>query len=314
MPSSSLTTNCSKFQGMFPPIVTPLAQPDQIDEAGCERLLEHLIAGGVDGIFLLGSSGEIASLSHRLRAELIHQVCQIVNQRVPVLVGITDNSVVETNKLAQAAAEAGADGVVLTTPFYFSVSQAELVTYVKAILQETELPLLLYNMPAMTKVWFEVETVAELAQIEQIVGIKDSSQDIQYYRKLTSLKSIRPDWAFFIGHEALLAESLFAGGTGGVNLGTNLFPHLFANLMQAHRDQDVLSVKKYQAKIDQIETLYNVADRSLPLLPLIAITKTALSIMGICDDRLASPHHRCTAEQRQQAAIVLERLNTELCG
>ncbi|EAQ81405.1 dihydrodipicolinate synthase DapA [Blastopirellula marina DSM 3645] len=297
---------------MFPPIVTPLAGPDQIDEAGCERLLEHLIAGGVDGIFLLGSSGEIASLSHRLRAEFVQKACQIVNRRAPVLVGITDNSIVETNRLAQAAAEAGADGIVLTTPFYFSVSQAELVTYVQAVLQETELPLLLYNMPAMTKLWFEFETVAELAQIEQIVGIKDSSQDINYYRKLTSLKSIRPDWAFFIGHETLLAESLHAGGTGGVNLGTNLFPRLFANLMQAHRANDVSLVKSYQTKINQIEALYNVADRSLPLLPLIAITKTALSIMGICDDRLASPHHRCTAEQRQQAAIVLERLNTEL--
>ncbi|MFI4874893.1 MAG: dihydrodipicolinate synthase family protein [Blastopirellula sp. JB062] len=307
-----LSPESPRFQGIYPPIVTPLTQEGRLDETGCRRLLEHLIDGGVDGIFLLGSSGEIASLSHMLRAELVRLTCQIVDRRVPVLVGVTDNSVVETNRLVKAAAEAGADGVVLTTPFYFTVSQAELIAYVKAVLQETDLPLLLYNMPAMTKVWYEIDTVAELAQIDQIVGIKDSSQDMAYYRDLTSLKSIRPDWSFFIGHEALLAESLHAGGTGGVNLGTNLFPRLFANLMRAYRNQDEMLVKECQGKIDRLESLYRIADRSLPLLPLVAVTKAALSILGICEDHLAAPHQRCTDEQRSEATIALERLSADL--
>ncbi|QDV70480.1 putative 2-keto-3-deoxy-galactonate aldolase YagE [Rosistilla carotiformis] len=301
-----------RFQGNIPPIVTPLVEDDRLDDAGCERLLEHLIAGGVDGIFVLGSSGEIVSLSHQLRADFVRKTCRIVNRRVPVLVGITDNSVVETRRLARVAAEAGADAVVLTTPFYYPVNQRELKTFVHCVLQGTDLPLLLYNMPAMTKLWFEAETVAELAQIEQIVGVKDSSQDIDYFRKLVGLKSVRPDWTFLIGHETLLAESLHAGGTGGVNLGTNLFPHVFAKLMQAHRSGDDASVRDFQAKIDALAPIYKIADSSAPLLPLIGITKTALSIMGICSDRLAPPHQACTPEQRQELVKVIEQLKTTL--
>ncbi|MEW4562450.1 dihydrodipicolinate synthase family protein [Bremerella sp. JC770] len=312
MTATNKSSAAVSFQGIIPPIVTPLADDDRLDLAGCERLLEHQITGKVDGLFLLGSSGEIASLSHQLRAEFVRAACRMVNGRVPILVGITDTSLVETIHLARVAEEAGADGVVLTTPYYYPVNQAELMTFVKAVLPATRLPLLLYNMPAMTKLWFHLETVAELAQIEQIVGIKDSSQDIEYFRGLTELKSVRPDWTFLIGHETLLAESLAIGGTGGVNLGTNLFPTLFSELMTAHRAQDDALVKEYQAKIDLLEAIYDVADRTLPLLPLIGVTKTALSILGICDDRLAPPHHRCTPEQRQRLSEVLRQLKTTL--
>ncbi|QDS89924.1 putative 2-keto-3-deoxy-galactonate aldolase YagE [Rosistilla ulvae] len=312
MPSSLPTQQSSRFQGTIPPIVTPLADDDRLDDAGCERLLEHLIEGGVDGIFLLGSSGEIVSLSQQLRADFVRKACRIINQRVPVFVGITDNSVVETKRFAQVASDAGADAVVLTTPFYYPIDQSELKTFVQSVLQGTDLPLLLYNMPAMTKLWFEAETVAELAQMDQIVGIKDSSQDLDYFRQLTSLKSVRPDWTFLIGHETLLAESLRVGGTGGVNLGTNLFPSLFSSLMQAHRANDDAAVQGLQTKIDSLAPIYKIANSSSPLLPLIGITKTALSIMGICNDRLAPPHHPCTPEQRQQLTAVIERLKTTL--
>ncbi|MBA2114137.1 dihydrodipicolinate synthase family protein [Bremerella alba] len=312
MTPSHKPTDLPSFQGIIPPIVTPLADNDHLDISGCERLVEFLIEGGVDGLFILGSSGEIASLSHNLRAKFVREICRMVNRRIPVLVGITDNSVVETVQLARAAEEAGADGVVLTTPFYYPVNQAELKTFVQSVLSETKLPLLLYNMPAMTKLSFAVETVAELAQIDQIVGIKDSSQDIEYFRRLTKLKSVRPDWTFLIGHETLLAESLAAGGTGGVNLGTNLFPKLFSDLMIAHRNRDEALMKDYQGKIDQLEAIYNIADRSLPLLPLIGVTKTALSILGVCEDRMALPHQGCTHEQRHRLTEELERLKTTL--
>ena len=312
MPSSPTTQPPSRFQGIVPPIVTPLADDDRLDDSGCERLLEHQIEGGVDAIFLLGSSGEIVSLSHQLRADFVHKACRIVNRRVPVLVGITDNSVVETKRLAQVAADAGADAVVLTTPFYYPVDQAELKTFVQSVLQGIDLPLLLYNMPAMTKLWFAPETVAELAQIDQIVGIKDSSQNLDYFRQLTSLKSIRPDWTFLIGHETLLADSLRVGGTGGVNLGTNLFPKLFSRLMQAHRENDDAAVQGLQTKIDALAPIYEIANSSAPLLPLIGITKTALSILGICNDHLAPPHRPCTPEQRQQLTVVLEQLKSTL--
>src|SRR5688572_23145391 len=102
-----------KIRGMIPPLVTPLSDHDSLDREGLERLLEHVIDGGVDGIFILGTTGEAPSLSYRLRRELTQATCSIVNKRIPVLVGVTDTSAVESSRLAAWASECGADAVVL---------------------------------------------------------------------------------------------------------------------------------------------------------------------------------------------------------
>src|SRR6056297_1794166 len=112
--------------GLIVPLVTPLADYDQIDRPGTQRLLQHVISGGVEGIFILGTTGEAPSLSYRVRREFIELVCQEVDHRVPVLVGLTDTSFVETITLSQVAADAGADAAVLSTPYYFPAGQTEL--------------------------------------------------------------------------------------------------------------------------------------------------------------------------------------------
>src|SRR4051812_43501002 len=107
------------LEGIVPPLITPLLSHDQLNEPGLERLIEHVLAGGVHGLFILGTSGEAPSLSYRLRRELIARTCQLVAGRVPVLVGITDTSIVEALGVARSAAEAGAQAVVASTPYYF---------------------------------------------------------------------------------------------------------------------------------------------------------------------------------------------------
>src|SRR5947209_3616044 len=109
----------SKFHGIIPPLVTPLVDRDTLDYAGLQRLVKHVVGGGVHGIFLLGTTGEAPSLSYRLRRELITRVCELVEKRVPILVGITDTAFVESVALANHAAQAGASAVVLSTPYYF---------------------------------------------------------------------------------------------------------------------------------------------------------------------------------------------------
>ncbi len=128
-----------------------------------KRLIEHILAGGVRGLFILGTSGEAPGLSYRLRRELIERVCRQVNQRVPVLVGITDTSLVEAHQMAQHAADCGVSAVVSAPPYYFAASQEELVTFVEKLVAGLPLPLFLYNMPQMTKVQFTPETLRQVA-------------------------------------------------------------------------------------------------------------------------------------------------------
>src|SRR6185436_8956055 len=159
--------------------------------------------------------------------------CQIVRGRVPVLVGITDTSMVESVNLARHAAAAGAQALVTAAPYYFPEGQPELIDFVQDLVPQLPLPLYLYNMPQMTKVTFEPETIRQLTQIEGLVGLKDSSGDVNYYRQLVEVAKARPDWRVFVGPEHLLVETLRLGGHGGVNGGAQIDPHLLVGLYNA---------------------------------------------------------------------------------
>src|SRR5690554_2454801 len=130
--------------GIIPPLVTPLLDNDTLDVRGLERLIEHTISGGVHGIFILGTTGEFAGLSYKLRRELTERTCKLVKGRVPVLVGITDSAFTESLNLAKIAANCGADAVVLAPPYYFAASQPELLEYLQRIMAQMPLPLFLY--------------------------------------------------------------------------------------------------------------------------------------------------------------------------
>ena len=294
-----------RFHGIIPPLVTPLAARDVIDVEGTQRLLEHVIAGGVHGLFILGTTGEAPSLSYRLRREYVQLVCQIVGGRIPVLVGITDTSFVESLDLARFAQQAGASGVVLSTPYYFPAGQTELMQYVQHVIAELPLPLMLYNMPSLTKVWFEVDTLEKLCHHPQIVGIKDSSGDIDYFRQIVKLKQRRPDWSIMIGPEHLTAEAIALGGDGGVNGGANIFPELFVALYQAAIDGDSQQVDVLNRRIEKLQQIYTVGKYASRF---IKATKCALSIRGICSDHMAEPFNHFLPPERARVAEILARL------
>ncbi|MEQ1827286.1 MAG: dihydrodipicolinate synthase family protein [Pirellula sp.] len=292
-------------KGIVPPLVTPLVDRDELDQTGLERLLEHVIAGGVDGVFILGTTGEAPSLSYRLRRELIDRVTSVIAGRIPVLVGITDTSFVESVRLADHAKRAGAAAVVLSTPYYFPAGQTELTGYVENLVPELELPLVLYNMPSLTKVWFEIETLERLAAIEQIIGVKDSSGDLGYFEKAVGLKRIRPDWSIMIGPEAKLPEAMRLGGDGGVAGGANVFPDLFVECYQACVANDRNRIDAAQSAINALQQIYDVGKYASRY---IKATKCSLSLLGICDDFMAEPFHRFRAPERQRVEAILESL------
>src|SRR5579863_2484668 len=219
--------------GIVPPMVTPLRGRDELDLPGLERLIEHILSGGVNGLFILGTTGEGPSLSYQLRRDLIQRVCQQVNNRVPILVGITDTAFVESFNIAHSAADSGASAVVLAPPYYLPEAQPELHEYLEHLVPELPLPLYIYNMPALTKVHFELDTVRRAMDEPRIIGFKDSSGDLDYFKKAADLaKQHRPDWPVLIGPEEKLFDALQAGGHGGVSGGANLFPKLYVRLVE----------------------------------------------------------------------------------
>ena len=278
------------LRGIIPPLVTPLLDRDTLDAAGLERLIEHILAGGVHGLFVLGTTGEAPSLSYRLRYEVIERVCGQVKGRVPVLVGITDTSFVESAKIARKAQDSGAQSVVLAPPYYFPAGQAELLEYLRHLTSELPLPVFLYNMPSYTKLVYEPETIRAAADFPGIAGIKDSSGNMIYFRRLQSLLKDHPDFSLLMGREELLAEVILLGGHGGVCGGANLIPELYVELYNAACSKDLPKVDVLHQKVMQLSNaIYNVGQYESSFLKGL---KCALSCIGICSDFMAEPFHR----------------------
>ncbi len=296
--------------GIVPPMITPLRDRDQLDVAGLERLIEHILAGGVSGLFILGTTGEGPSLSYRLRRELIERVCRQVNQRVPVLAGITDTSFVESVNVARCAADAGANAVVLAPPYYLPEAQPELQEYLDHLVPELPLPLFIYNMPALTKVHFELETIRRAMDEPRIIGFKDSSGDLDYFQQAVALIQQRPDWSVLIGPEEKLFASLQLGGHGGVSGGANLFPKLYVKLVEACQAGNPVRAQELQNQIQRVsDSFYRIGKYSSSIIKGI---KCVLACQGICDDFMAEPFHRLRAVERERVKTRLKEIEAEL--
>ena len=292
--------------GIVPPLLTPLLDRDTLDAAGLERLVEHVLAGGASGLFLLGTTGEGPSLSHRLRRDLVSRACAQVDGRASVLVGVTDTAFVETIELARHAARAGADALVIAPPYDMPQGQPELREYLGHLLAELPLPLFLYNMPPLTKVPFELETVRWALDQEGVSGLKDSSGDMAFFSRVVALARSRPDWPVLMGPEELLGPSVLAGGHGGVPGGANLFPRLYVALYRAARDGDLERTRDLQDRVSRVgERLYGFGRHPSATIKRI---KCAAACLGLASDFMAEPFHRFRETERHQVEAALEEL------
>ena len=294
------------LHGIITPMATPLASPDTLDRPAVERLLERLMAGGVSGVFLLGTTGEAPGLSYRLRSEFVDQVCSVVAGRVPVLASITDTSVVETLNFAEYACKAGASGLVLAPPYYFELSQPELLRYLERLTPQLPLPVYLYNIPSLTKTAFAPETVRAAADLTNVYGIKDSSGDMNYFAELIRQLADRSGFAILCGPEELLAEAMAMGAHGGICGGSNLWPELFVSLYRAASNRDTERIGRLQTMVAQIGSdVYNLRPEGSSYL---RGMKCALSVLGYCRNVLAEPYEPFGLAETEKIRATLRKL------
>jgi len=297
------------LRGIVPPLVTPLADAETLDRKGLERLVEHVLAGGVAGLFILGTTGEGPSLSYRLRQQTIDVVVEQVAGRVPVLVGITDTSYDESLSLAGYAADAGAQAVVLAPPCYYPAGQKDLARYLRRLAAACPLPLVLYNMPSHTKLPLHLDTVAQVLDTPNVVGMKDSSGDMVYFHQARRLTRQRPDWTLLVGPEELLAEAVLFGGDGGVCGGANVFPELYVAVYNAARAGQLDRLRALHDQVMRVASaLYTLGS------PGAAVTqgiKAALAVLGICNDRMAEPFAALDPDLRRVVEQRVRELRKE---
>ena len=286
-------------------MVTPITGRDQLDQAGLERLIEHILGGGVHGLFILGTTGEAPSLGYGLRRELIEHTCRQVDHRVPVLVGVTDTSYTESLSLARHAERCGADAVVIAPPYYFPAGQLELLEYFQSIVGAMPLPVMLYNIPACTKISIELDTLRNILEHPKVIGFKDSSGQMVYFHRAVRIFAGHPDKALLVGGEEMLAEAVLLGGDGCVCGGANLFPSLYVNQYNAACAGDLATVKRLHEILIRVTALYRIGRYTSSTIKGI---KCVLACMDICGDYMAEPFHSFREHEHKQVRKLLEEL------
>lgn len=271
--------NPMKIRGIVVPLVTPLTADERLDLDGLASLVEHVMSGGVHGIFILGTTGEGPNLSYAVRRDLIRESAKLVEGRVPLYVGVTDTAFEESVELGCLAADVGAQAAVFAPPYYFPLDGADLFHYTDAMVRSLPLPSILYNMPSMTKTAFPVALLWRFVESGRVVGIKDSSGDLKYYSEVCDLSRGSDEVSTLIGPEAQLIPSIALGGDGGVSGGANFFPGVFVKAFNCAVSGDEEACRVAQAEIDAIGHVYAAGHGAGRY---ISTTKYALECLGIC--------------------------------
>lgn len=305
-----MITEQQSVEGIVVPMVTPLARLEILDVPALECLIEHLIGGGANGLFILGSCGEGPSLSYRLRRDLISRTCWQVANRIPVWVGVTDCSSSEADMVSQHAADAGASGVVLSPPFYYLVSRSELISFTRNRIKRSPLPTILYNSPELTQLNFDAECLYQLSDEEKLLGIKDNSGSLSNFQSLLEAARVRSDWRVLIGSEQLLMPALQLGGHGGISECSNIFPQLFVKIYKLSRSMRSPDFDKLLIQLNTLCAIYKIAGGGTA--GAVKAIKTGLSVIGIGNGSMAEPLHKISKQSLESIRAIVQLLAKDL--
>jgi 4-hydroxy-tetrahydrodipicolinate synthase len=281
-------------------MISPLTSSGEADEVTVQFLVEHILAGGCTGLFILGGCGEGAWLTGRQRSGVTRAAVRAAAGRVPVLVGVMLPATGAAVEAARQAADEGADALVIGSPYYYAADSKMQQRHIEVTAEAVDLPILLYNIPQATNHTLSVEVVERLAHDERILGIKDSAGDFEAFMQFLAIKRTRPSFRVLQGNEALAAASLLQGGDGLVPGLGNVAPSLLVALRQAAAAGDVAACARLQSEIMDMGMLHTHG-HWLPAL------KAACAALGIGNGLPAAPFSPVTEAERQAIEVILKR-------
>jgi 4-hydroxy-tetrahydrodipicolinate synthase len=286
------------FRGVLTALVTPF-RDDAVDERALVELVELQIAAGVDGIVPCGSTGESATLSHAEHRRVVEVVVAAARGRVQVVAGTGSNSTREAIELTRHAKDAGADAALLISPYYNKPTQAGIVAHYAAIARETGLPLLAYNIPGRTASNILPETVARLADIEQVVGIKEACGDVAQIGRVIALRP--DDFSVLSGDDVLTLPVLALGGDGVISTASNVAPSEMVELVRAFRAGDIARARDLHYRLLPLFDALFAETNPIPV-------KGALALRGLIRDEIRLPLTRLSDPNRERLRVVLKEL------
>lgn len=287
------------IRGIIPPVATPMRDNEDLDLPRFRWFLDHLIQEGVHGLFVLGTNSEFYALDENEKQHVIATAVEHVHKRVPVFAGTGAESTREAVRLTKMAEREAADGVSVITPYFINPSQQEIYDHYRRIAECTSLPVILYNNPSMCGgVKIDVETVARLAQVPNIRGIKDSSGDLQNTNEYVRVVPL--GFSVMQGRDTLIYPSLLFGAGGAVPASANIAPGLAVEIFEAFQRGDHASAKAAQLRFNPIRLTLNLGTAP-------GGVKAALDLLGMSLGPSRSPIAPLSPDKRAKMRVALQQ-------
>ena len=283
------------FKGSLCALITPFSR-GRVDEKAFQHFVDWQIKQGTQGVVPVGTTGESPTLSHDEHMRVVELCVEAANRRVPVIAGTGSNSTDEAISLTRHAKQAGADAALIVTPYYNKPTQEGLYRHYKAIAEAVDLPIIIYNIPGRCVVDMTVETMARLAKLPNIVGVKDATNDL--VRPLKTRLAIGPEFCLLSGEDATITAFLAQGGHGCISVTANVAPRLCAQLHEAWQKGDFATVWKIR---DRLMPLHDAMFTETSPAPV----KYAASLLGLSspDVRLPLAPASPAAQEKVRAAL-----------
>ncbi|MDM1249231.1 4-hydroxy-tetrahydrodipicolinate synthase [Acinetobacter sichuanensis] len=274
-------TQQAQIQGSIVAIVTPMLEDGSVDWKGLEKLVEWHIEQGTNSIVAVGTTGEASTLSMAEHTEVIKEIIRVANKRIPIIAGTGANSTHEAIELTKEAKELGADAALLVTPYYNKPTQEGLYQHYKAVAAAVDLPIILYNVPGRTGVDLQNETAIRLADLPQIVGIKDATGDVPRGTELiNALKG--KNMAVYSGDDATACDLIAAGAQGNISVTANIAPKIMSELCAAAIAGEMDTAKAKDAQVAKLNNILFCESNPIPV-------KWALHEMGLIGTGIRLP-------------------------
>lgn len=281
------------FTGVVPPVVTPLTSGFEVDYPSFTRVIEHLLAGGVHGLFILGSTSEVVFHDEATRVRILEHAVEVTNGRVPVFAGVVDPTTDRVIGHAKAAAAVGVDALVVTAPFYTRTSQPEIVDHFRYIREAVDLPLVAYDIPVCVHVKLERSTTVTLAREGTIAGLKDSSGDDGNFRFVLLDTADQPDFFAMTGSEIVVDNVVAMGGHGVVPGLANVDPAGYVKLWNLAKAGDWTAARREQERLCRLfEMVWISLGRTSAGSAGVGAFKTAMRRLGVIETNVMARPQR----------------------
>jgi len=287
------------FFGSIPAVITPFKN-HEVDYESLSVILNHLIQNGSNGLVPCGTTGESPTLSHEEHKKIIEETIRISDKRIPIIAGTGSNNTAEAIDFTKHAEDSGANAALVVTPYYNKPTQQGLFAHFEKIAKSVKIPIIIYNIPGRSVVDMSIETMIKLSKIDNIVGVKDATNDL--FRPLLTIANMKSDFCFLSGEDGTALAFLAQGGHGCISVTANIAPKLCSELQKAWREKDIQKAQEFNLKLAKLHNSLFVESSPGPV-------KYAASLIGLCNSETRLPLVEITEKTKNEVFNCLKDLS-----